>query len=143
MLCKFAFWPVLRKEIDPEIVGQLWTPVLSRAEIEAQKRHIISVYIDEVQDNISSLSGDISDVLAQARGLGLALVAAHQYRSRLPSNIRAAFDANTASKVVFGMGTGDAREMVQMVPKLKAEDFMMLPHYGIYTNLMRGGKSTG
>lgn len=51
------------------IVGLTWTLALSRAGIPAEKRHIVSIFIDELQDYLS-LPTDLSDALAQARGLG-------------------------------------------------------------------------
>jgi len=125
------------------LVGQLWTHTLARAEVSPEKRHTISVYIDEVQDYISSLSTDLSDALAQARGLGVAITAAHQYRAQLPPNIRAAFDSNARNKVIFGVGASDAKEIAQMSPELSPEDFMMLPRYHVYAQLQQNGKSTG
>ena len=59
-----------------------WTLALSRASIPPERRHIVSVYIDEVQDYLN-LPGDISDALAQARGLGVGMTLAHQYRDQL------------------------------------------------------------
>lgn len=64
------------------IVGLTWTLALSRAKLPPEKRHIVAVYIDELQDYLS-LPTDLSDALAQARGLGLSLTLAHQYRPPL------------------------------------------------------------
>jgi len=125
------------------LVGQLWTHTLARAEVSPEKRHTISVYIDEAHDYVSSLSSDLSDALSQARGLGVAITASTQYRAQLPPNIRAAFDTNARNKIVFGAGATDAREIAQMSSELLPEDFMMLPRYHVYTQLQQNGKSTG
>lgn len=124
------------------IVGQLWTLALSRAEIAPERRHIVNVFIDEVQDYLS-LPTDLSDALSQARGLGVSLTLAHQYRSQLPPTLRAGIDANARNKIVFGLSASDAKDMAAMAPELKAEDFMLLPRYHTYVLLMSGGKSTG
>ena len=115
---------------------------MSRANIPAYKRHIISLYIDELQDYIA-LPTDLTDALAQARGLGIGITMAHQYRAQIPPEIRAGIDANARSKIVFGLNSGDAKEVAAMAPELDALDFMSLPRYEIYTNFMSGGKSTG
>lgn len=60
------------------IVGLTWTLALSRASIPPEKRHVISMYIDELQDYLA-LPTDLSDALAQARGLGVGITMAHQY----------------------------------------------------------------
>lgn len=124
------------------IVGLTWTLALSRASIPAEKRHIVEIYIDELQDYIS-LPTDISDALAQARGLGVGLTLAHQYRDQLPLDIRSGVDANARSKIVFGLNSKDAKDMAAMAPELTAEDFMALPRYQIYTSFQSGGRNTG
>jgi hypothetical protein len=124
------------------VIGQLWTLALGRASIPPERRHVVNVYIDEVQDYLK-LPGDLSDALSQARGLGVALTIAHQYRSQLPQNLKAAIDANVRNKVVFGLNSGDARDMAAMAPSLEAVDFTLLPRYGVYASLQANGKSTG
>lgn len=124
------------------IVGLTWTLALSRANIPAEKRHVISMYIDELQDYLA-LPTDLSDALAQARGLGVGITMAHQYRGQLPPDICAGVDANARNKIVFGLNAGDAKEMAAMAPELTALDFMTLPRYEIYTNFMSDGKATG
>ena len=124
------------------IVGLTWTLALSRAKLPPEKRHIVAVYIDELQDYLS-LPTDLSDALAQARGLGLSLTLAHQYRDQLPANIRAGIDANALNKIVFGLNTTDAKAMAAMAPELTAEDFMKLPRFEVYASLQAGGRATG
>ena len=124
------------------IVGLTWTLALSRAGIPAEKRHIVSIFIDELQDYLS-LPTDLSDALAQARGLGVGLTLAHQYRDQLPMGIRSGVDANARNKIVFGLNSKDAKDMAAMAPELTAEDFMALPRSQIYTSFQSGGKNTG
>lgn len=124
------------------VVGLTWTLALSRAGIPAEKRHIVSIFIDELQDYLS-LPTDLADALAQARGLGVGLTLAHQYRDQLPINIRSGVDANARNKIVFGLNSKDAKDMVAMAPELTAEDFMALPRYQIYTSFQDGGRNTG
>ena len=124
------------------IVGLTWTLALGRANLPPERRHIVSIYIDELQDYLS-LPTDLSDALAQARGLGVAMTLAHQYRDQLPPEIRAGVDANCRSKIVFGLNAKDAKDMAAMAPELTAEDFMALPRYQIYTSFQHSGRSTG
>lgn len=124
------------------IVGITWTLALSRAKIPAYKRHIISMYIDELQDYLA-LPTDLSDALAQARGLGVGITMAHQYRAQLPPDIRAGIDANARNKIAFGLNASDAKEVAAMAPELDALDFITLPRYEIYANFMSEGKTTG
>lgn len=124
------------------VVAQLWPLVLGRASLPPERRHIVSVFIDEVQDYLT-LPTDLADALSQARGLGVGFTIAHQYRNQLPTTLRAGVDANARNKVVFGLNAGDAHDMAAMATNLDASDFMMLPRYGIYAHLMRDGHSSG
>lgn len=124
------------------IVGLTWTLALSRAGIPAEKRHIVEIYIDELQDYLS-LPTDLSDALAQARGLGVGLTLAHQYRDQLPINIRSGIDANARNKIVFGLNSRDAKDIAAMALELTAEDFMALPRYQIYTSFQSNGRNVG
>lgn len=124
------------------IVGLTWTLALSRAKLPPERRFPVEMYIDELQDYLS-LPTDLSDALAQARGLGLGLTLAHQYFDQLPPNIRSGINANTRSKIFFGLNATDAKAAAAMAPELTAEDFMSLPRYQIYASFQCGGRNTG
>ncbi len=124
------------------IVGLTWTLALSRANVAPEKRHLVSVYIDELQDYLS-LPTDLADALAQARGLGVGMTLAHQYRGQLPPEIKAGIDANARNKIIFGLNGVDAKEMAGQAMELTQEDFMMLPRYQVYTNIMQDRRATG
>lgn len=124
------------------IIGLSWTLALSRANIPPEKRHLVSLYIDELQDYLS-LPTDLSDALAQARGLGVGITMAHQYRAQLPREIQAGIDANARNKIVFGLNASDARDIAAMAPDLTMLDFMSLPRYHVYSNFMYYGRPTG
>lgn len=124
------------------IVGLTWSLALSRANIAPEKRHMVSIYIDELQDYLS-LPTSFSDALAQARGLGVAYTVAHQYRGQLPPDIKAGIDANCRNKIIFGLNSDDAKDMAEESPDLLPLDFMTLPRYQIYTSFQSGGRSTG
>lgn len=124
------------------IVGLTWTLALSRANVAPEKRHMVSIYIDELQDYLS-LPTSFSDALAQARGLGVAYTVAHQYRGQLPPDVKAGIDANCRNKIIFGLNSDDAKDMAAQAPELEALDFMTLPRYHIYTALQSGGRNTG
>lgn len=124
------------------IVGLTWTLALSRANVAPEKRHMVSVYVDELQDYLS-LPTSFSDALAQARGLGVAYTVAHQYRGQLPPDIKAVIDANCRNKIIFGLNSDDAKDMAAQAPELLPLDFMTLPRYQIYTSFQSGGRSTG
>ena len=124
------------------LVGMTWLEALGRANIPKEKRHTVSMYIDELQDYVS-LPGSFADSLAQARGLGLAITVAHQYRAQLDQNLREGIDANCRNKIIFGLTGNDATSVSHLAPELQPIDFISLPRYHIYTNFMVNGKSTG
>ena len=68
---------------------------------------------------------------------------AHQYRGQLPPEIKAGVDANARNKIVFGLNGTDAKEMSHLLPGLEPEDFMLLPRYQIYANIMQDRRQTG
>jgi hypothetical protein len=124
------------------IVGLTWTLALSRANLPPERRYLVSVFIDELQDYLA-LPTNLSDALSQARSLGVGITMAHQYRTQLTPDIRAGIDANARNKVIFGLNATDARDMAQQAPELTGEDFMRLPRFGVYASLQVNGKSTG
>ena len=100
------------------------------------------ILFDELQDYLS-LPTDLADALAQARGLGVGMTLAHQYRGQLPPEIKAGVDANARNKIIFGLNGSDAKDLAGQAPELTAEDFMLLPRYHVYTNIMQDRKATG
>lgn len=124
------------------VVSTLWPLILARAALPAERRHVVNVFIDEVQDYLA-LPTDLADALAQARGLGVGFTLAHQYRTQLPPALRAGVDANARNRIIFGLNATDAAEVAKQAPGLEAQDFMLLPRYHVYTNLMHSGHATG
>lgn len=141
-LNKGVIGPESAKLLGSLIVGLSWTLALSRANIPPERRHLVSMYIDELQDYLT-LPTDLADALAQARGLGVGITMAHQYRAQLPREIQAGVDANARNKIVFGLNASDARDMAAMAPDLTMLDFMSLPRYHVYSNFMYYGRPTG
>ncbi|EPN8063674.1 hypothetical protein [Listeria monocytogenes] len=89
------------------------------------------------------MSISLSEVLIQARGLGVFLTLAHQNRHQLPQNIKMAIDPNCNNKICFGLDMTDASEMANQSPELTSEDFYCLPQYHIYTRLHNDERSIG
>ena len=121
------------------LVGQLWPLILARAAVEPSRRHVISVFIDEVQDYLS-LPGSLADALAQARSLGAAFHLAHQYRGQLPAALKAGIDANARNKIIFSLSAADAAELARQAIGLEAADFQLLPRFGVYARTMHHGR---
>ena len=121
------------------LMGQLWPLILARAAVEPSRRHVVSVFIDEVQDYLS-LPGSLADALAQARSLGAAFHLAHQYRGQLPAALKAGIDANARNKIIFSLSAADAAELARQAIDLEAADFQLLPRFGVYARTMHHGR---
>jgi hypothetical protein len=124
------------------VVSQLWPLILGRAAVPAERRHVVNVFIDEVQDYLA-LPTDLADAFAQARGLGVGFTVAHQYRRQLPAGLLAGLDSNARTQIAFGLDHDDATALARRAPSLSPEDFMSLGQHEIYLSLMRRGHSTG
>ena len=124
------------------VVSQLWPLILARASVPLEKRHIVNVFIDEVQDYLA-LPTDLADAFAQARGLSVGFTVAHQYRRQLPSALLAGLDSNARSVITFGLDYDDATALAKRAPDLEPEDFMALGRHEVYLNLMDHGDATG
>jgi len=124
------------------LVGQLWGLSLARATTPASQRTPVSIYIDEAQEFLR-LGGELPDVLARSRSLGVGWHLAHQYRDQFTPEVRAAVDTNARNKITFTLGIKDARDLATMSAELAPEDFIALPRFHVYANLMHRGESTG
>ncbi len=123
-------------------VAELWQAVLGRAAIPPQRRHPVTVYADEFQEYVH-LPTDMADALAQARGLGVGLVLAHQHLAQLPAHLRAAVLANARSRICFQLPADDAQVMARFSNgKLEPRDFQQLPRFEAYAQLVVGGEVT-
>ncbi len=139
-LAKGLIGPEASALLGSLFVAELWQAVLGRGAIAPERRHVVSVYADEFQDYVH-LPTDMADALAQARGLGVGLVLAHQHLSQLPANLRAAVSANARSRVCFQLAAEDAQAMTRFAgDKLEAADFQRLRRYEAYAQLVVGGE---
>jgi hypothetical protein len=120
------------------VLSQFWQATLSRAAIPQARRHPVMAYLDEFADYLK-LGTDLGDALGQARGLGVGMVLAHQFLHQLDPALRSAVLANARSRVCFQLTTEDARLMAAGGTEPAPEDFMSLPAYECYLQLVAGG----
>jgi hypothetical protein len=123
------------------IVSQLWQAILGRAVVAPERRHPVFAYVDEFQDYLH-LPLDFADALAQARGLGVGFIAAHQYLHQLDPPIRSAVLANAQSRVAFRLPGEDARAMAAE-GTLEPEDFQSLGAFQCYVQLVANAAVQG
>ena len=116
------------------ITASLHALTLRRAQIPPEKRHPVMIYIDEFSAYIS-VAEDFEESLAMARSLGVGYTLAHQTLSQLPTSLKFAIEANCKSKIIFGLGMSDAREIARQTTELSAEDLHTLPPYQVYARV--------
>jgi len=124
------------------VISDLWQATQERAaEPDADKRPGM-VYVDEAP-RFLHLPVSLADALAMSRSLSVCWFLAAQYRSQFPPALRTAVDMNARNKIVFATEFDDARDTARMSPDLTAEDFMSLPKFHAYANLVANGHPSG
>lgn len=117
------------------VVAQLWSTTLQRSSVSPERRHPVSVVLDEFQDFLR-LPTDLGDALAQARGLGVGFTLSHQYTHQLDPAMRSAVLANAQNRICFHLAEEDARIMATRGSGLDPEDFSNLSAYEFYARLI-------
>jgi hypothetical protein len=111
-LAKGALGPESARLLGTLLLNQLSQLALGRGAIPPERRHPVSIFVDELQD-YASLPGDLGDMLAQARGLGVMFALANQHLEQLTPALRAGVLANARSRVVFQTDADDARVLAR------------------------------
>ena len=119
------------------VLSTVWSETLRRSAIPPERRHPVSVYLDEFQDYLT-LPTDIGDALAQARGLGVGFTLANQYAHQLDPATRSAVIANCQNKICFRLANDDARIIAAKGSGLDPEDFAGLDAYEFYAQVVAG-----
>jgi len=104
-------------------VASLWHAVQARIMLAPEQRRPIFAYLDEFQELVR-LDEDtsMSDMLAQARGLGLSLTLAHQYLNQLPKAVREATLGTVRTHIAFQLEWDDALSMEGRFAPLTRDD---------------------
>lgn len=122
------------------LVARLWQAAQGRARIAPERRHPVSVVIDEFQDFLH-LPTDLADVLAQARSLGVGITLAHQHLAQLSPDVRAAVLANARNRVCFRLSADDASNIAKTSELLDSGDLQSLGKYEVYASLVADSES--
>ncbi|MGO9559413.1 MAG: type IV secretory system conjugative DNA transfer family protein, partial [Acidimicrobiales bacterium] len=121
------------------VIAELWNATQGRAGQHSDSRRPVMAYLDEWQ-NFLHLPTPMASVLAEARGLGLGLVLAHQHLGQLPTEAQHAVLANARSKVVFQLPAGDARLIArELGGVLTDDDLQGLGAYEVAAQLFADG----
>ncbi|QBS45881.1 type VI secretion protein [Nocardia sp. CS682] len=122
------------------IVARTWQATTARARTLATTRRDAALVLDEAH-NFLNLSTPVEDMLAEARGLKLSLVLAHQNLGQLPRELRDAISANARNKITFTCAPEDARELARhTAPFLSEHDLTHLDAYHAAARLLVNGQ---
>jgi hypothetical protein len=124
------------------VISDLWQATQERADEPGAEKRPGMVYVDEAP-RFLHLPVSLADALAMSRSLSVCWFLAAQYRTQFPPALRTAVDMNARNKIIFATEFEDARDTARMSPDLTAEDFMSLPKFHAYANLVAGGHPSG
>lgn len=123
------------------IVAEIWHATTARAALNRQSRAPVAVFMDEFQ-RVLRLPTEMPAVLAEARGLGVGVVVAHQNLAQLPPDVREAVLANCRSRVIFQLGSSDAKAMEkEMAGMLTADDLSGLGAFDVVVQPFAAGST--
>jgi hypothetical protein len=124
------------------LLAALLQAAAARASQPEDQRPDATVVVDECH-NFLHLPIGLEDALAEARGLRVSLVLAHQNLSQLAAHTASAIDANARNKVFFALAPADARHLAHHVePYFAAEDLTRRDAYGIVARLVINGRDS-
>ncbi|MGH4012990.1 MAG: type IV secretory system conjugative DNA transfer family protein [Pseudonocardiaceae bacterium] len=124
------------------VIADLWQATQERANEPGANKRPGVVYVDEAA-RFLNLPVSLADALAVSRSLSVGWFLAAQFRSQFPPALRAAVDMNARSKIQFATEYEDARDTAKLTRELSAEDFLALPRFHAYANLVVQGHPSG
>jgi hypothetical protein len=135
-LAKGSLGPESSALLGTMLLNQVWQTLQARGDLPIGQRRRVGVYVDEIADYLR-LPGDVSELLIQARSLGVSFTLAHQHLGQLPGELRAAVMANARSRVLFQLASDDARVFAAGHPELEPADLQGLEPYEAYASLLQ------
>ncbi|HEX3778707.1 MAG TPA: type IV secretory system conjugative DNA transfer family protein [Pseudonocardiaceae bacterium] len=124
------------------VIADIWQATQERADEAGAAKRPGMVYVDEAP-RFLNLPVSLADALAVSRSLSVGWFLAAQFRSQFPPALRAAVDMNARSKIVFATEYEDARDTAKLTRDLAVDDFLALPKFHAYANLVADGHPSG
>jgi Type IV secretory system Conjugative DNA transfer len=124
------------------VIADLWQATQERASESGATAKVGVVYVDEAP-RFLNLPVSLADALAVSRSLGVGWFLAAQFRNQFPPALKQAVDMNARSKIQFATEFEDARDTAKLTRDLTPEDFLALPKYHAYVNLVADGHPSG
>lgn len=122
------------------LTARVWQAATARARIPERQRRDTVLYLDEFQ-NFLNLPYAVEDMLAEARGLHLGMVLAHQHWAQLDRGLQFAVSANARTKVFFATGPEDAHLLARhTAPNLSEHDLQHLDAFTVACRAYADGR---
>lgn len=120
------------------LVSKFQLDVMSRANIEPEKREDFRLYVDEFQNFATD---SFSDIFSEARKYGLGLVIAHQYINQVSNHLMDAIMGNVGNMAVFHVGSTDAKMLAPNISTaLSSQSLVEQPLYNFTLKTTQKGK---
>ncbi|WP_239336846.1 helicase HerA domain-containing protein [Frankia sp. CiP3] len=124
------------------VLAKIWQAALARTRRPPGDRPDAAAYLDEAHTFLT-LPGGLADILAEARGLHLSLILAHQHLAQLPADLTDAVAANARNKIFFACSPQDAAVLAcHTAPTLTAHDLAHLPAFTAAVRLVVAAQPT-
>jgi hypothetical protein len=124
--------------ISSAVMSAVWSAIEGRAQTPPEKRHFISVMVDEFATVANGTPFGFELLAERARGFGAGLTVALQTLERIPEPTLSALLGNAASFLTFRAPAEQARQLARQVRPLTETDIANLPPYGVAARLGTG-----
>jgi len=119
------------------LVTTIGLAAFSRADMPAQKRRDLFVYVDEFP-SVTTLA--VANMFAELRKYRVGFTVAAQYLHAIEPDVRHAVLGNAGTIISFRVGAEDAPYLArEFVDRFEQIDLLQLPNYHIYLKLMIDG----
>lgn len=104
--------PTEKEVLGGLLISKIQMAAMSRGEIEKSQRSMYYLYIDEVQNFVTT---SLPTILSEAGKYGLSLVTANQFLQQLEGDTLKAIMGNVGTTIIFGVSPDDARSLEKFV----------------------------
>lgn len=121
------------------IISKLQLAAMARAATNATERRPHYVYIDEVQNFVTT---SLPRLFSEAGKYGLSMVLANQYLQQLAGNTLEAVMGNVGTTLIFEVGLSDARALQRFTkPQFSDEDLLSLGRFKAVVKMQHHGRT--
>jgi hypothetical protein len=121
------------------LISKMQMAAMSRARIPAEDRRMFYLYIDEVQNFVTT---SLSVMFSEAAKYALSLTVANQFLKQLEGGTLDAVMGNTGTTVMFASGNQDASDLGNYVkPQFDSQTILNLDRFEAIVKMQQSGKT--